>query len=766
MKIKRSIKIVTVTVVSVLIILILAVSPLTRWYIEKHSEEWTGRKIAIEQLGLNLFTGSVTIQQLTIFEKGSKDVFFFMQEFYLNMEVWKAIRGEYEIVELTIKDPSVVIVQRGESFNFSDLISRFTTTDTLPPPGKSEPGKYWVKDFSIAGGKIRYTNTELGNEINISQLKTSCPLIAWNNPSVHVNLDFNLDEGGAIKSAIDMNTETQAYVLKYDMDALNLGLLYPYLKDFINVGEMKGTIDTHLLLGGNLNEPDAISAKGTLALLDLSVTDPLQEPLVGIGSLTIAIDTLNVKSDLYNFGNISLIKPFLKFELFDEESNFSRLVNYQPSDTTQAADSAAVEVASGNVFEILAAYIQDISENYAISNYQADSLILKEGTLIFNDYTLHSKFNYNLENLLAKAERINSENQRITFLISAILNNSGKMNGKVLVNPNGFRDIEIDYSVSDLKISDFNPYSHYYVAHPFLDGLCYYSTRSSIVDRMLKSQNKFEVRKILVGKKERSPTAADLPIRFAVALLRDVNGNIAVDIPIEGNLDDPKYRLGPVIWQIFKNLITKAVAAPGKLLAKKSGVDEKYLEGFEWKTLQTELDEEQKKALDAVSTALTAAPEMNIEFITAYNVVKELDQLALQESKKRFLFFNRIISSEEEVTQDEEKVVESLQPKDSIFNAYIDRELQTQNSVLSIFDKSKRLVGTEKLQNKLNRIFEKRSEAIQKYLMENKGVPSNRFRILTQQEGTDISYESSSRVIMNFYLSDEEEAPVAEKASE
>ena len=340
------------------------------------------------------------------------------------------------------------------------------------------------------------------------------------------------------------------------------------------------------------------------------------------------------------------------------------------------------------------------------------------------------------------------------------------MNGKVLVNPNGFRDIEIDYTVSDLKISDFNPYSHYYVAHPFLDGLCYYSTKSSIVDRMLKSQNTFEVRRIIVGKKERSPTATDLPIRFAVALLRDVNGNIAVDIPIEGNLDDPKYRLGPVIWQIFKNLIAKAVAAPGKLLAKKSGVDEKYLQGFDWKLLQTELDEEQKKALDAAATTLVAAPEMSIEFITAYNVAKELDQLALSESKKRFLFLNRKISSEEEVSQDEEKLVESLEPKDSIFNAFIDRELQTQNSVLSIFDKSKRLVGTEKLQNKLSRIFEKRTEAMRKYLTETKGVPDNRFRILTQQEKSEMPYESPSRIIMNFYLSDDNEAPVVEMESD
>ena len=212
-----------------------------------------------------------------------------------------------------------------------------------------------------------------------------------------------------------------------------------------------------------------------------------------------------------------------------------------------------------------------------------------------------------------------------------------------------------------------------------------------------------------------------------------------------------------MIWQIFKNLITKAVAAPGKLLAKKSGVDEKYLEGFDWKSLQTELDEEQKKALDAAAATLALAPEMNLEFIKAYNVPKELDQLALQESKKRFLFMNRKISSDEEVTEEEEKLVESMQARDSVFNAYIDRELQMQNSLLSIFDRSKRLVGTEKLQNKLFRIYEKRTEAIQKYLTETKGVAADRLRIVNPHEAEELLYESVSKMIMNFYLPDEDE---------
>lgn len=739
--------------------LVLFVSPLAKWYIEKHSKEWTGRQITIGELGLNFFTGGITVENLKIFERDRQDVFFQAAKIYVNLELFKAIGGGYDLIEITIQQPSLNIIQHHTTFNFDDLVERFAggNGDTVSPD--SSLVKYWIRNISIADGAVSYINKGLGNEVKVLKLDAASPLIAWDNPQQRYTLQCSLRQGGDIKSVLDIQTETLNYTLRYDMKALNLDVLYPYLKDYINVGEMKGNITTGLTIKGNFNESDAIAASGLLDLRELSITDPNNEPLVTLGSLAVVIDTLNVKADLYQFGSINVHEPFLKFERFETESNFSRLVNYASLDTTDVSDSLSVQVETGNVFELMASYIQELSEKYVISNYKADSVILKKGTLIFNDYTLHNKFNYFMENLSVKAEGINSKNQKVTFYISSVLNTSGNMKGEILVNPNGFRDMEINYAVTDLKISDFNPYADYYVAHPFLEGVCYYTTKSSINNRFLKSENKLEVRKIVVGKKAKNNTAVDLPIRFAVALLRDVNGNVAVDIPVQGNLDDPKYRLGPVIWQIFKNLILKAVAAPGKLLAKRSGVDEKYLEGFEWKFLQTELDEEQKKSLDATAAALMSSSDMNIEFIKGYNTQKELDLLALQESKKRFLFFHRKISSEEDVSPDEEKLVESIPPKDSVFNAYVDGQLQTQSTLLSIFDKSKRLVGQEKLQNKLTEVYERREAAIRQYLTETKGLAIDRFRIIDPTEKKDIPYESPSRTAMNFYLADDNEAP-------
>ncbi len=406
MKIKRWIKILLGSVVIILILFLLLISPVAKWYIERHSEEWTGRRIVMDKLGLNLLTGSISIEQLRVFEKDKATVFFSMQEFYLNLELWKAINGQYEIIEVTMKGPSVAIIQEDDSFNFSDLLAHFTKSDTIPTPAESDPIKFWVRNISITSGAARYHNRGLGNEVTVRQLNAACPLISSTDSSLHATLDFKIDKGGEIASVLDMNIKSKEYRLNYDMNALNLDLLCPYLKDYINVGEMKGAVHTHMLLGGNFNEPDAIAATGTLALHELSITDPNKEPLIGIGSFTIAVDTLNIKSDLYNFGSISLVKPFLKLERFDNETNFSRLVRYTTSDTTAVQDSVNLQVTSGNVFELIASYIQDISENYSISNYKADSVILREGTFIFNDYTLQSKFNYHLEHLFKTAATI------------------------------------------------------------------------------------------------------------------------------------------------------------------------------------------------------------------------------------------------------------------------------------------------------------------------------------------------------------------------
>jgi len=43
---------------------------------------------------------------------------------------------------------------------------------------------------------------------------------------------------------------------------------------------------------------------------------------------------------------------------------------------------------------------------------------------------------------------------------------------------------------------------------------------------------------------------------------------IQIDVPVEGSLDDPKFRLGRLIRRALVNVFTKLVASPFTLLAR------------------------------------------------------------------------------------------------------------------------------------------------------------------------------------------------------
>ena len=59
------------------------------------------------------------------------------------------------------------------------------------------------------------------------------------------------------------------------------------------------------------------------------------------------------------------------------------------------------------------------------------------------------------------------------------------------------------------------------------------------------------------GERVDSPSATKLPVLLAVALLKDRNGVIDINLPVSGTLDDPQFSLGPIIWQVIGNLIAR-----------------------------------------------------------------------------------------------------------------------------------------------------------------------------------------------------------------
>ena len=95
-------------------------------------------------------------------------------------------------------------------------------------------------------------------------------------------------------------------------------------------------------------------------------------------------------------------------------------------------------------------------------------------------------------------------------------------------------NMSINYNIEKMRISDFNPYSKFYVAHAFVEGMLFYTSTNTIHNGKLKSTNVMSIKKIEVSRKLKGIGLYEMPLRLAITILTDRKGNIDLDITAEG----------------------------------------------------------------------------------------------------------------------------------------------------------------------------------------------------------------------------------------
>lgn len=129
------------------------------------------------------------------------------------------------------------------------------------------------------------------------------------------------------------------------------------------------------------------------------------------------------------------------------------------------------------------------------------------------------------------------------------------------------RHTDIGLKFENISLPIFNPYSGRFAGYSIAKGKLATDLHYTIADRRLDSKHHIRIDQLEWGEATAEKTEATLPVKFATSLLKDADGVINLDIPVKGTLDDPKFRIGPIVWQIIKNILSKAVTAPFRALA-------------------------------------------------------------------------------------------------------------------------------------------------------------------------------------------------------
>lgn len=699
----------------------LALPGLLKDYIETNDKEWINREITIQQIDFNPFTYTVAFNDVNITEPDYKTSFVHFSSLSANLDFWSFLQSKINAQDITLTNLSGKIVQNGNQFNFSDLL---IAEDKDEQKEASQSIEFNLNNINILKSSIEYTDKQIGSTIILDSIAIKDQRFTSSDSIFDAHVAIHQPEGGWIKSDVIYNLKNNDYQLDIAIETWQLVPFKKYVTSVINLSDFNGEIGAHLNIVGNV-DADYINSSGDINVDDFKMVDPENKPLMDIGNFFVAIKQIDSKANIYDFKDILVKNSNIYFEYLPNGDNFTKLLVASGENNTslEAHNSSDYYVSP---FEMLSVYIYDMTKEYIFKSYTAENILFSNFNLKFYDYTLEDPFHMDLDNIEINAKNIKPKNQFANFNINGKINKTATIEGAVSVSRQGIEDMEVDMSVKGLFLNRFSPYGRYYTAHHFMEGIASFNNKSTIKDSYLTSSNKIFVEKIKVSKKDKTRSGYSLPMRFAVALMKDSNGDIDIEIPIEGPINDPKYKYGKVVWQVIKNLFTKMVTSPVKALSNAFKINEDDLKNVYFDNGQIGLSPLQKKPLDALVNILNKKTELTIELNHLYNKEYEMDAIALKSAKMAYL-------KQSDLELDEKiplgKHAFDLPTTDPQFLEYLKNSTSNYDETISIPENARRLLGKEVITNELITVVAKQKEIIKDYLTTEKGISEKRFTI-------------------------------------
>ena len=408
----------------------------------------------------------------------------------------------------------------------------------------------------------------------------------------------NLNLQKIIKSNYKENDEKEK--INYEINLANLKL------DNLNFNFEDKKTDTRINSKDiNIDLNSLIFSQETLKIKDIKVTNSMTTIFDKQNDMQ--INTKNINLNIYNFTNdknglivetTDLIKPDILITLSKKDTN-------NPKDNNQ------------NIVK------NENNDTKLKLNIGPVNII--KGTFIFEDKNLPLHFKTTVSDLNGKiSEFKNNESSTSNLEVKGVIDEYGVAKITGIVHPNNIKLLtDINLIFNNIAVKNFTPYSGKFLGRAIKNGKLDLDLKYNIQKSNLDAQNSIVISKLELGDKVDSPDAVSLPLDIAISLLEDSNGIIDINLPVSGNIDDPQFSVGSIVWKAFTNLITKAVTAPFSLLGAIFNFNEDEIKSVKFNALEDEITPIQKESLDKIAQILKARSEIAIELIPSYDANTE-----------------------------------------------------------------------------------------------------------------------------------------------
>jgi hypothetical protein len=513
------------------------------------------------------------------------------------------------------------------------------------PPGQpSAPAMFDVTlgELAVTGFALAFNDTAHPRpaRVELENVSLNVKAVSLAQLSKASPLEFSavLAGGGTLKVTGSLAPQPLKGDLALEIENAPLSVVSPYVETFVNVRIAQGTVSAKARAlaetvpsGGqpaitahadaSINDFQAIEGDGTEELVRWKTLSVRGIEAATSPSLKLLVADLEWTDPV---GSVIVAK--------DGTLNLSSLLA-SPKEARPPASAPALAVSFKNAGATSAAPGPQSGTFIAIDRFQ-----LQNAAFRFVDRSMEPEVKLSLNQLSGSIAGLSSAN-----LARADVDLKGKVDGVAPVSIRGqinplaseaFTDLKVDFRGIDLLPTA--PYVGKYAGYQLERGALSLDVKARLSQRRLDTTNVVTLDEFTLGQKTPSPEATKLPVGLALALLRDRQGKILLDVPVQGSLDDPEFRIGRVVWRVIGNILTKAATSPFSLLGSMFGGGNKSEElAFqEFERGSAELTDDSIKKLGVVAKALTERPGLRLDVSGAFGSAADAPALRERELEK------------------------------------------------------------------------------------------------------------------------------------
>lgn len=544
----------------------------------------------------------------------------------------------------------------------------------------------------------------------------------------NAELDTHIGEQGRLSSQAQVQLQPLNVDMTLNSTDLDLRPAQAWINPYAHMELRSGLLSSALKL--QISDADGLqlSAEGDASIHQLHIRDTLrQRELVKWDTVDINGIHYALQEQKLSIDNLLLQQPYVRFIINENlTTNISELLIPQPEKpaTAQSSDSPPFALHIGGIH-------------------------IKDGSANFADFSLTPNFATAIQQLNGEIGTLDNQSNNV-----AKVDIEGKVDRYAPVTIKGsltpfdpLKKLDIATSFKHLELTTLTPYSGKFAGYRIHKGRLNLDLHYQINDGKLNASNKLLLEQLQLGERVDSPDAVDLPVRLAIALLKDSKGRIALELPVQGDLNNPEFKIAPIVWKTLRNLITRAVSAPFNFIAGLANGNAQELSEVAFLPGEFSINPQAAKSLDTLAKALQERPQLRLEVEGGSRA--ELDGPLLADMRLASAYQNAWYSilqsrgTKIAATKESLEVPEAEKPLllEGIYRAQLkqqppaewtqlkkaERAQQMQTAVLASYAKSPR---------GLRRLAQARANSIKEYLIESTQLDAERVYLIDVGTGT------------------------------